>query len=232
MSVPIESRDFRLAYREAVTTVADDPGLRFRLPASSDWISMRGYLAACETLYVEALGMLRGVGLAAWPAPVLDAGGSFGAFAAALRSLGVAVADGPASDAPAELAIGLALHGQTDPVATLVTRSGRLLNPAGRLVLAVPSSGHWPRRLAELRGRQPATSGDEAVALGMPSYNRRRLRALLAQGGFGPARIRARDYSPIAVGGPLRQTAASAAKLVAPRHREVWLALASRDGAA
>lgn len=229
MIIPIDSRNFRIAYREAIKTSAHDPNLRFRLPGSSDWLSMHGYLAACETLYVEVLWILRRLGEVAWPAHVHDAGGSFGAFAAALRSLGVRAADDPASGDAADLVVGLALHEHTNSARTLATRGEQLLQPHGRLALVVPSSQYWPHRLAELRGREPATSDDAVVALGTPSYSRRGLRALLGQVGLRPNRICACDYSPCALGSPLRQTLAGAARRIAPQHREVWLALAARD---
>lgn len=229
MTRAIEERDFQLAYREAVETVASDVELCFRLPASSDRLTMLGYLTACEALYVEALGMLRERGEEAWPARVLDAGGSFGAFASALRSLGVAVVHDAAAADPVDLVIGLALHARADPAWTIATVGGRLLGPNGRLVLVVPSSAHWPCRLASLRGRAPSAHDDEAAVLGTPSYGTRRLRALLLRSGLRTDRLRARDYSPLSLGGPLRQTVAGAVMRVAPQHREVWLALASRD---
>ena len=105
------------------------------------------------------------------------------------------------------------------------------LRPNGRLVLVVPSSQYRLHRLAKLARRDPNTPDDGAVELGTPSYSRRRLRTLLWRSGVRPDRVRGRDYSPAGVGGPLRQTV-SGIMGVAPRHREVWLALASRDAGA
>ncbi len=231
MTCAIETRDFQIAYREAIETIAPDADLSFRLPASSDELNLRGYLSACETLYVEALEMLRKRGEATRLARVLDAGGSFGAFAAALHTLGVEVVDSAGSDDPVDVAIGLALHGQTASASTIANH-GSQLGPNGRLVLVVPSSQYLPRRLAELRGRRPSMSDDGAVELDTPSYGRRELRALLSRSGLRADRVRACDYSPAGLGGPLRQTVSSVVLRVAPRHREAWLALASRDGEA
>jgi len=226
----LDVREFQSAYRDAVDALALDDELAYRLPASADRLSRRGYVAACETLYVEALGLLRGRGTAAWPERVLDAGGSFAVFAAALRSLGVAVVDEPAADDPVDLVVGLALHGQTAS-ASAVAAAGGQLRPNGRLVLAVPSSHYWPIRLAELRGRRPVTRDDGAVELGTPSYSRRGLRELLRRSGLDLERVQALDYSPAGLGGPLRQTVSHVLR-VAPQHREVWLALATRAGGA
>ena len=139
--------------------------------------------------------MLRGREKAAWPARVLDAGGSFGAFAAALRSLGVAVVDSPTAGS-VDLVIGLALHTRAASAWTMAARSGRLLRPNGRIVLVVPTSQYWPRRLADLRRRRPGTHEGGAVELGIPGYSRRQLRALLWRNGLRPDHVGARDYSP------------------------------------
>ena len=227
----IEGRDFQIAYRDAVEGIAHDSDVSFRLPASPDRLSMLGYMAACETLYLEALEMLRWQKDAVRPTRVLDAGGSFGAFAAALQSLGVPTVDSLDTGDTVDLVIGLALHERTTPAWTIAIQGGRLLRPNGRLVLVVPSSQYRRHRLAKLARRDPNTPDDGAVELGTPSYSRRRLRTLLWRSGVRPDRVRGRDYSPAGVGGPLRQTV-SGIMGVAPRHREVWLALASRDAGA
>jgi len=224
MTKTLQTRAFQLAYREAAEGVAWDAGLTFRLPASNDRLTMAGYLAACEPLYVEVLGMLR----VQSHARVLDAGGSFGAFSLALRSLGLAVDDGTPVDDPVDLVIGLALHRQT-ATAEAVATLGERLKPGGRLVIAVPSSHYWPIRLAELRGRPLATIEEGTVELGTQPCSQRQLWALLRRNGLRPKLIRGLDYSPASIGGPLRQIVAGLMTL-APRHREVWLALAVRDG--
>lgn len=107
MRAPISTHEFRGAYREAAeavislatseTSAAPMSGRAalgpwFAIPASPDSLNLRGYLAACETLYVEALELSgRWDGVELEPPCVLDAGGSFGAFSLALASLGVRV---------------------------------------------------------------------------------------------------------------------------------------------
>ncbi|MCP9486718.1 MAG: hypothetical protein MSC30_12715 [Gaiellaceae bacterium MAG52_C11] len=227
MTGAVDERAFQRAYRDALGAVTDNPQLAFRLPGSSDLLTLRGYLAACETLYVEVLALLRGQGEEAWPVRVHDAGGSFGVFGAALRSLAVGVVDDADGEASVDLVVGLALHGQ--PSAEEIASHGRRLSrPRGRLVLVVPSSRYWRVRLAELRGRRPP-SDDGSLELGSPAYDRRQLEALLRRNGLRPELVRALDYSPAALGGPLLQTVSSVAMRVVPRHREVWLALATRD---
>ena len=224
MSAALDERAFQAAYRAALETVADELEPSFVLPASADLLTRFGYLAACEPLYVEVLAMLRRRGEEVRPARALDAGGSFGVFGAALRSLGVAVVES-SDDDDVDLVVGLALHGQSTGADEIAAHAGRL-SRHGRLVLVVPSRGYWRVRLAELRGRRPETPAG-APQLGKPSYGRSQLVALLRGSGLRPDLIRAREYSPVALGGPLLQTVAGVATRVAPRHREVWLALAS-----
>ena len=224
----IASQAFCSAYREAVAVVANDADLCFRLPASPDLLSLSGYLSACEALYVEVLRTVSRPSGAGRPAGVLDAGGSFGAFATALRSLGLPVVEGPVAEDRVDLVVGLALHGHTASAPEIASQSGRLLRRDARLVLVVPSSGYWPSRLAELRKRAVPAPDDGVVQLGTPSYTRRELSELLRAGGWHLAGLRAGDYSPAGLGGPLRQIIGGLATRVAPRHREVWLALASR----
>lgn len=101
MRASIEIRAFRAAYRDAAQAVVsivasersgalDEPW--FPIPATSDRLNLRGYLAACEALYVEALELVqRRFGAGLEPPRVFDAGGSFGAFALALAALGIRV---------------------------------------------------------------------------------------------------------------------------------------------
>lgn len=229
MTQALEERGFRISYGEAVEAVARDDRRSFRLPAAADELSMRGYLTACETLYVEALGMLRGRGETAWPERVLDAGGSFGAFAGALRSLGVVAVEGPEAGDPVDLVVGLALHGLSDSAETIARRGKRLLKPGGRLVLVVPCRHYWRRRLADLRGRRPPMPDDGVSEVGMPSYSRAQVEALVRRSGLRPDLVRTCDYSPAALGGPLLQIVAGVVTRVAPRHREAWVVLASRE---
>lgn len=228
MTRALEERGFRLSYREAVEAVARDDRRSFRLPAAADELSMRGYLTACETLYVEALRMLRGREETARPERVLDAGGSFGAFAGALRSLGVVAVEDPAAGDPVDLVVGLALHGLSDSAETIVGRGKRLLKPGGRFVLVVPCRHYWPQRLADLRGRRPPMPDEGVLEVGVPSYGRTQIQALLRRSGLRPDLVRTCDYSPAALGGPMLQIVAGVVTRVAPWHREAWIVLASR----
>jgi hypothetical protein len=218
-----EIEEFRAAYREAVETVVSGnrPGPCFRLPASSDTLSLRGYLLACETLYVEAMGG------APLPAQVLDAGGSFGCLALALRELGIpGAAWEPELEGPFDLIVCLALQPLAPAPEEVAVAARTLVAPRGRVVLAVSNSRYWPVRLKELR-RRPAAAPDGAVALGRPSYSERSLRALLRGSGLRPQVVRACNYSPRGLGGPKQQLASDLVMRLSPRHREALIARAS-----
>ncbi len=227
MTPALDERAFQIAYREALEAVPHAAALSYRLPASNDRISRRGYLAACELLYVQALGLLREQGAVAWPRRVLDAGGTFGIVSAALRSLGVAVVDDGADGDPVDLVLGLALHDQTATAELIAARGARLSRPAARLVLVVPSSHYWNRQLARLRRRATTAHEDATVELGTPSFTRSQLHRLLHASELRPERVLTRDYTPASIGGPLRQIVGGSVTRLAPRHREVWVVLAS-----
>lgn len=72
---------------------AEAPGPRFQTAAVGAVLNMRGYVAACETLYDRIFAALETrQEEPGSPLRLLDAGGSFGAFGLSLAHLGVPVA--------------------------------------------------------------------------------------------------------------------------------------------
>lgn len=102
---------YRQAYREATEVIASladptqgSPGFeaaphgaevsapRFRTAAVGAVLNLRGYLAACETLYDMVFAVLETLQEEHGSPPrILDAGGSFGAFGLALARIGMPV---------------------------------------------------------------------------------------------------------------------------------------------
>lgn len=170
------------------------PGPHFAIPASRDSLSLYGYLASRESLYAGALEIAQSMegGLDA-TGRVLDAGGSFGAFALAAATLGAHVSSFEPLRELGDAAGPLRLVLEQASVET--SSDGGALKPSGvaeeefdlLVCLALQSNAAPPERVAKAATTLVKPGGGLVLAVPNARYWPARLKELRGRAARAPA---------------------------------------------